>query len=387
MSETMTREERRGALDEFAKSTAKPVAEMQVMPASSALPAIIGAQAITGERRDVRRVLSEIKELAAAAGDDWYYRFPVQNRKEGRTDWIEGPSIKLAMAVQHIVGNIEAETRVQDFGSTFMIYARAVDLEKGSALTRAFQQSKSAAKIGGADNARRDDMALQIGQSKAIRNVIVNLLSTYTDFAFAEARNSLVEKIGRDLVNWRDRVRDKIGARVDLKRVEAVIGRKVDDWLAPDVARVIAMGKAVEDGMASLDETFPPIGAQAQSPADAGAQLNTFAGDKSLVNEPGAGASSAKAAPDTGTPSQPSGAADFVDARAEIVDKIVRLGDDAKLSTQERLEALELYRDSMIDGYPAFTEFLKTCAATAARVAKEEMPAAAAKKYLQGLIK
>lgn len=386
MSDTMTREERRGALDEFAASAKMPEAQLPAIP-QAAVPQIVGAQMVA-VRRDTRHVLSQLKELAAAAGSDWYYRFPVQNRREGRTDWIEGPSIKLANDLARLYGNCEVDCRATDLGSVIMYHARFIDVETGFALTRPFQQRKGAAKLGGSDEQRREDITFQIGASKAIRNVVVNALQTFADFAFEEAKNALVEKIGRDLVKWRDRVREKIGARVDLKRVEAVIGRTVDNWLAPDIARVIAMGKAVEDGMASLDETFPPLEKQAQAPADSEAQLNAFADEKSMVNDEGAGGGNtpSTAASDQEPPSQ-SDAADFVDARAEIVEKIIRLGSDAKLSTQERLEALELYRDSMVDGYPAFADFLKTCATTAARVAKEEMSAAAAKKYLQGLIK
>ena len=44
---------------------------------------------------------------------------------------------------------------------------------------------------------------------------------------------------------------------VDIKRVEATAGRPLGEWLAPDVARVIAEVRAVDDGMASADETWP----------------------------------------------------------------------------------------------------------------------------------
>ena len=33
------------------------------------------------------------------------------------------------------------------------------------------------------------------------------------------------------------------------------------DWLAPDIARVLAMMRAVADGMASADDSFPPLAA------------------------------------------------------------------------------------------------------------------------------
>lgn len=252
--------ERRSRLEQFAESIAPNATAGDLVPVATGpaqMPAIFGAQKVAVYRDD-RRIFNAISALAAAAGDAWYYRFPVQNRRENRTDWIEGPSIKLANNLARLYGNCEVDCRVEDFGTSFMFYARFVDLETGFALTRPFQQRKGKAKIGGADAGRRDDMDLQIGASKAIRNVIVNALETYSDFAFEEARNAIVERIGKDLPKWRENVAKRLANMVDLGRVEAVVGRKAKDWLAPDIARVLAMGKAVADGMASLDETFPP---------------------------------------------------------------------------------------------------------------------------------
>jgi hypothetical protein len=98
-----------------------------------------------------------------------------------------------------------------------------------------------------------------VGQSKAIRNVICNSLQIYADYAFDHARNSLVEKIGKDLDGWRARTIEGLERMpVELHRVERIIGRPGKEWLAPDVARIVAMMRAVHDGMATIDETFPP---------------------------------------------------------------------------------------------------------------------------------
>jgi hypothetical protein len=43
-----------------------------------------------------------------------------------------------------------------------------------------------------------------------------------------------------------------------LHRVERTIGRPSKDWLAPDIARIVAMMRAVADGMTLVDEAFPP---------------------------------------------------------------------------------------------------------------------------------
>lgn len=278
-----TREERASALDQFA-GTGSPGGDA-VIPAQSISVAgdrIVGAQKVA-VYRDETRVLSRLKALAAAAGDDWYYRFPVKNRRENRTDYIEGPSIKLANDLARLYGNCSVSlVRCLDLGNEWQFLYRFVDYETGFDYERPWRQTKGASRLGGDDAERRLDISFQIGASKAIRNVIVNALQTYSDFAFHEARRALVDKIGKDLERWRDHAVTRLSEHVDLVRVERVIGRKFSEWLAPDVARVIAMMRSVQDGMATLDETFPPLDT-APKPEGAAAtdQLDRFAeGDK-----------------------------------------------------------------------------------------------------------
>jgi hypothetical protein len=247
---------KRNALDAFAAAP-QQLAAPSVQPMSSPGDRVFGAQNVA-VYRDEARILQKLAALGAAAGDDWTYRFPVKN-KNGTKDFIEGASIKLANDVARIYGNCEVDTRVIDMGTSWLIYARFTDFESGYALTRPFQQNKNASKMGGSDNDRRLDIAFQIGVSKAIRNVVVNALQTFSDFAFEAARNSLIDKIGKDVVRWREKTLTGLANHgVDAQRVEFVIGRASKDWTAPDLAKIIAMMKAIADGMATIDETFPP---------------------------------------------------------------------------------------------------------------------------------
>lgn len=288
------RQERSSALDRFARADeGRPRHEITIP--SQALTGgndrIIGAQQVA-VYRDETRVLSKLRQLAAAAGTDWFYRYPVQNRKQQRTDWIEGPSIKLANDLARIYGNCLVDTRVMDLGDSWLIYANFTDFETGFSLTRPFQQRKNASKLGGEDDARRLDIALQIGASKAIRNVVVNALQTFADFAFDEARGALVDKIGARLDQYRTKVVERLGEmQVDLKRVELIRGRPVDGWLAPDVARTIAEIQAVKDGMASADETWPAPAADA---AEAEQETGTPAASAALDQFAAAVAADAK---------------------------------------------------------------------------------------------
>lgn len=277
-------QDRNSLLDAFARTEERRSEPGEIMPltmTTSAMPdRIVGAQKVA-VRRDEGDVLRKIKILASAAGEEYYYRFPVK-KKGGGVEYVEGPSIKLANDLARTYGNCEIDCRVMDLGDGWIFYARLSDLETGYSITRPFQQRKSQRGMRTADD-RALDIAFQIGASKAIRNVICNGLQTFADFAFEEARSSMVEKVGKKLEDYRQRTIDGLAFRdVDLHRVEAIIGRAAKDWLAPDIARIIAMMKSINDGMATVDETFPPLDGNAdktETDASPPQHVEKFAGD------------------------------------------------------------------------------------------------------------
>ena len=151
-----------------------------VRPTSGLAERVIGAQPVA-VHRDEQRILQKLATLAAASGSDWFYRYPVKNRQTGQTDWIEGPSIKLANDVARIFGNNVNEVRELDVGDAWVFYARFTDIETGFSMERAYRQRKSQSSMKTKDADRQLDIAYQIGQSKAIRNCIVNSLQIYAD--------------------------------------------------------------------------------------------------------------------------------------------------------------------------------------------------------------
>jgi len=254
------RDDRARDLANFTNAAAQPNQPAQghslVRPTTGIAERIVGAQPVA-VYRDEAKVLAKIKALAAAAGPDWFYRYPVKKGGGGQ-DWIEGPSIKLANDVARIYGNFAVETREVDVGDAWVFYCRGTDIESGYSLERAYRQRKGQASIRTKDADRQLDVAYQIGQSKAIRNVVVNALQTFADYAYEEARNSLVDKIGKDINRWRERTVQGIkNMPLELARVERLVGRASKDWLAPDIAQIVAQMKAVADGMTTIDEAFP----------------------------------------------------------------------------------------------------------------------------------
>jgi hypothetical protein len=203
---------------------------------------------------------------------------PETGKDEWVVDYIEGPSIKCANAVSRLFGNNDTDVRVFDTGTHWLFYARFMDLETGYCLTRPFQQRKNQGSVRG-DSGRAEDIAFQIGTSKAIRNVTCNALEFFTSFAADEAKRSIVEKVGEKLDYYKKRVSDRLQEiGIDIKRVEHARGRALKDWLATDVARTIAELQAINDGMATADETYPPLETKQETAEQkAGEAMDKFA--------------------------------------------------------------------------------------------------------------
>ena len=261
----------------------QPSHQVPAVNTGSATTEYVGAQSVA-VYRDVVRIQQQLKVLASMAGESWFYRYPVKNK--GRQNFIEGPSIKLANDLARTYGNCNIDVRAMDEGDSWIFYARFHDLETGFSLTRAFQQRKNQETIKGKDVGRQLDIVFQIGQSKAIRNVVVNALQTFSDFAFQEAKNDLVGRIGKNLDSYREKVVARLDElNIDKLRVERVVGRSAADWLAQDVARIIAELQSINDGMATADETYPRD--KQEQDGTAKESLDTFAGKAAPDQETG----------------------------------------------------------------------------------------------------
>jgi hypothetical protein len=321
------------ALEAFANTAAPAASLVPATPFAAPTERIFGAQTLAVYRDD-EMVLRKLRVMAAAAGDDFYYRIPVKKKiknddtgkDEWTTDYIEGPSIKCANAVARVFGNCDVDTRVVDAGSHWVFYSRFIDLETGYSLTRPFQQRKNQASMRG-DSGRQEDIAFQIGTSKAIRNVINNALEFYTSFAATEAKRSIVEKVGLKLDFYKQKVAERLEElEIDVRRVEHVRGRALKDWLAADVAKTIAEIQAISDGMANAEETYPIPGKKENVDSETGEVLSEFAKDTTKGAPTADGADTNKdtpaadkqqaqgSQPDASSPHGPAGATEGAEA-------------------------------------------------------------------------
>lgn len=136
-----------------------------------------------------KRLLDE----AMMVGDSAYYGWGAGKDK------IEGPSIKLAMVAARCWGNCVTEMQpVQDTPDAWIFTAAFVDLETGFTSMRQFRQSKRSIVYGKHDEERKDDMRFQIGQSKAIRNAVINGVPGWLiDKAIDKAKEGVRTKIAK----------------------------------------------------------------------------------------------------------------------------------------------------------------------------------------------
>lgn len=249
----------------------------------------VGAQAIA-IRRDPSKVLNSIKVFAAAAGDNWFYSWDVKDKNSKRADGkttIEGASVKLANDVARLYGNCSAGIdRVDDIGTHWVFHASFVDFETGYEYRRPFQQRKSQNASARMDADRAMDIAFQIGASKCVRNVVVNALGTFTDFALDAAKGALVDKIGKRLDFYRDKAVARLAdLGVTPERVALSIGKVVKDWTAGDVAKVIAEIQAVNEGMTTAAELWA-VGAGGGDDPKPKDKLEQFAGATNETAKP-----------------------------------------------------------------------------------------------------
>lgn len=247
------------------------------LPAAGEVATRVQGQFVTAvavqKPRSLPAVQRRIEEEATLAGESFYYGWAAGGER------IEGPSVKLAMAAVRCWGNCSVELLpVQEAHDAWIFTAAFVDYETGFTLQRQFRQAKNWQVHGKLDAARKEDIRFQIGQSKAIRNVVLNalpigLIDRALDVARDGARAKLqqyVEKIdkargkGKGIVQAVDLVLKGL-AKHGVKE-EAVLRKlEIAERKAIDLDRLVALRgdlAALDGGEARAEELYPPTRAE-----------------------------------------------------------------------------------------------------------------------------
>lgn len=219
-------------------------------------------QVITAQRVAVRRhlpsIIQELNVLCQTFGDRFMYGWDVG--KGSNKSRVEGGTIQLANALVQSYGNCSVHVEIDQNDTHWIFKAFFIDYEKGTSVSRLFQQRKKSGMGGNYEADRALDMVFQVGQSKAIRNVVLNALGTLRDYCVEQSRNAIVRKF-QDPENrkraWEFIDQTLAENGIDLRQVEALRGRRAGKFTVPDLARTYSEMVAIRDGMINAEEVYP----------------------------------------------------------------------------------------------------------------------------------
>jgi hypothetical protein len=208
--------------------------------------------------RDESEVKRKIRQHALAGGKELFYRWEVKNKRTGKTSTVMGPTIECAQIIARAAGNCGYITTCTLLPDAFLITAYFVDREEGMVHARQFRQRSNQMAAMGDDAERQIDITFQIGQSKAIRNVITRALPEFAEYAVQEAERQLIETVKKDPAKTRARIMENLkDLGVNANRVIAWLGRGMDRWDAKDLVRISAVLVAVREGTQSVADIWP----------------------------------------------------------------------------------------------------------------------------------
>ena len=210
--------------------------------------------------RELVRVEALAMQEAALLGADAFYGWGAGK------DSVEGPAVGLAMGLARCWGNCAVDMgEVQETPDAWIFTAKFVDLETGYTLTRQFRQAKDWPVYGKFNEERKDDIRFQIGQSKAVRNVILNAVPKWlVNRALDKAKGGVREKVeeliaqkGLDVVQASYmQALAKLGA--DERRVLMAMGRATVAALSVEAMVILSGGvAAIMYGAETVEGVFP----------------------------------------------------------------------------------------------------------------------------------
>lgn len=207
------------------------------------------------------RVMSEVKRrisgMATIMGEQLRYSWFVNDRRSGGKTEISGPTVKCAEMVAREYGNCYPAVRLKSETHTHWVFQGIfVDFETGYMTTRDFQQRKNQ-DTGMKDIDRQADIVFQIGQSKAVRNVIVHALSFYVDFALEQGRSRLIAWVTEDEGRAKAKIQE-ISATlgIEMKVLQGARGRVIANWTVQDTALTISELRAIQEGTATVEDIY-----------------------------------------------------------------------------------------------------------------------------------
>lgn len=206
--------------------------------------------------RSITEVADKVFEEARLAGADFFYRWKVKN-KDGSTGIIQGGSIDIAMAFARNFSNCASDIEVNETQTHFVFKASVIDLETGFTFPRLFRQRKNQRMSKKMDIDRAEDIAFQIGQSKAQRNVWLKIMPNWMlSKAITIAMDA--ESTGiTDLSKAKEMSKNYfLNLGVSNSKLENYVGKNFDLWTKFDIVELRAVATAIKENRTNIREVF-----------------------------------------------------------------------------------------------------------------------------------
>lgn len=211
--------------------------------------------------RSISKMLSAVLEEAEQAGSSFYYRWEVKTN-DGPKEVIGG-SIDMAASIFRGYGNCAMDIQCNETPSHYFFTATFIDLENGMSWPRMFRQRKSQSLGKRMEQDRQEDIVFQIGQSKAMRNAVLSVMPRWiVERAIQTARNAEIKRLsGRENITLaRAEVMKYFGRfGVTQERIEAKLGKKIEDAGPEDLADLRSVAGAIKDGVTTISDAFPAV--------------------------------------------------------------------------------------------------------------------------------
>lgn len=195
----------------------------------------VQAGAITAVRvqvpRDLKSVKTKVTFEAQQMAEDFCYAWPQKDKYSALGfGIIEGVSIEGAMVLARNWTNCTSDIELAvDEVKHWIFKATFIDYEAGFALPRLFRQRKSESH-GGYDNERQQDIAFQIGQSKAQRNAVDKAMPSWLKTAAIKAAKDAAAEKYQDRKRAFETAKDAcIKAQISSAQIVAFFGKKLID--------------------------------------------------------------------------------------------------------------------------------------------------------------
>lgn len=222
--------------------------------------------------RNKHDVIARVEDEMSLAPDRMLYEWEVKNKHNpDKPSVVSGPSVKMSNSIVAEYGNcIQRAKLVSETNTHWLIDGEFVDLERGVMTVRQFRQRKDqGSKSAKYDDERALDIAFQIGQSKAMRNAVMNgIPQSIVERAIKTVRKALAQEAIQEAGGVDKAKVAMVSALarygVTQKMIETRLKKPIAEWTEANIADMRIVFTSLRDGDITVDKAFPSESKQAE---------------------------------------------------------------------------------------------------------------------------